>query len=345
MRPAAEYHHPMRRLPLLLLVVFGCGPKPIDTPATPAVPPPAAGLRGLCVVRDQLAWASGTDATVIRTADGGTTWQTLAVPGAAGLDFRDVEAFGAKTAYLLAAGPGDKSRIYKTTDAGATWELQLTNPDANGFLDALAFWDEAHGLCLGDPVDGRFQLFATSDGVTWAKLPREGLPRANDGEGAFAASGTCLICRGHSDAWFVTGGKSARVFHSTDRGRSWTAADVPVTHGPESAGCFSIAFRDDKNGVTVGGDYKTPDEAGANAAYTTDGGKTWAPAMTQLPFRSCVAWSGKEWVAVGTSGEHNSPDGRAWNANLKENWSSVAFDPSGRGFAVGPKGAVVRLGR
>src|SRR5581483_3734783 len=102
------------------------------------------------------------------------------------------------------------------------------------------------------------------------------LPAALPGEAAFAASGSCLIARGEADAWFVTGGgKAARVFRSTDRGRSWEASETPVAAGAASAGAFSIAFRDREHGMIVGGDYKKPDEAGATAAFTSDGGKTW----------------------------------------------------------------------
>ena len=232
-----------------------------------------ADLRGLSVVSPAVAWVSGTKGTVARTTDGGKTWTAGAVPGAAGLDFRDVEAFGGATAYLLSAGPGAASRVYKTTDGGKTWALQFKNPDPDGFLDALAFWDEKGGLALGDPVKGRFQLLATDDGgATWTPLPG---PAALPNEGAFAASGTCLVARGTHDAWFVTGGaKAARVFHSADRGRTWTAAETPVAAGVESAGGFSVAFRDRDHGIVVGGDYRKPDVAGTNAAVTADGGKT-----------------------------------------------------------------------
>ena len=358
MRPASGYHQGMNtRIPSLLLLaaVVGCGAKPTDTPGIPVVQPTPgpilAGLRGLCVVNADIAWASGTDATVLRTTDGGNTWTPCPVPGADDLDFRDVEAFGDRTAYILAAGPGDKSRIYKTTDAGSTWKLQFTNPDPKGFFDALAFWDEQHGLALGDPVDGRFQLLATDDGGEhWTPLSADDLPLALKGESVFAASGTCLIARGENDAWFVTGGKAARVFHSTDRGKSWLTSDVPIACGPESAGCFSIAFRDDKNGVIVGGDYKSPNvkgATGANAAVTTDGGKTWSPAKTPTPFRSCVSWSGKRWVAVGASGLHASDDGLTWSEPYPAElgpWNSVAF-AAGHGLAAGPKGRTDRIDR
>jgi photosystem II stability/assembly factor-like uncharacterized protein len=270
------------------------------------------------------------------------------VPGADKLDFRDVEAFGESTAYLLSAGPGGDSRIYKTTDGGKTWATQWQNPDPAGFFDALAFWDEKTGLALGDPVKGRFQLVATDDGgAHWNPIPAKDLPSALPDEGAFAASGTCLIVRGEKDAWFVTGGaKVARVFHSTDRGRTWTATETPVKAGIASAGIFSIAFRDKEHGMIVGGDYRKADGTDATAAVTTDGGKTWKLIASPLPYRSAVAWAKDRWVVVGTSGSSVSLDGgKTWKDLDRESYNAVAFAPSGEGWAVGPKGRIAKLVR
>src|SRR5438270_12693982 len=82
-----------------------------------------AGLRGLSVVNEKIVWASGTGGTVIRTIDGGKTWNVMTVSGAEKLDFRDIEAFDANTAYILSIGNGESSRIYKTVDGGKTWQL------------------------------------------------------------------------------------------------------------------------------------------------------------------------------------------------------------------------------
>lgn len=303
-------------------------------------------FRGLCVVSSDVAWVSGTGGTFARTTDGGKTWSAATVPGAEKLDFRDVEAFGEATAYLLSAGPGDASRIYKTTDGGKSWALQFKSADPAAFFDAIAFWDEKNGLALGDPVKGRFQLLVTADGgAGWKPLEAKELPPALPGEGAFAASGTCLITRGDKDAWFVTGGaKKGRVFHSTDRGQHWEVGETPVDAGAESAGIFSIAFRDRQHGLIVGGDYRKPDETGATAAITSDGGKTWKLLDKQLPFCSVVAWAKDRWVAVGTSGSHVSQDdGVTWKRLDRENYNSVAFTATGDGWAVGPKSRVAKF--
>src|SRR5689334_14288061 len=155
-----------------------------------------ADFRGVCAVGPDVAWVSGTKGTFARTTDGGKTWSVGTVPGADKLDFRDVEAFGADTAYLLSAGPGEDSRVYKTTDGGKTWKLQFKNAEPKAFFDAIAFWDEKHGIALSDPVDGKFLLVATDDGgATWAPLAEKSRPAALPNEGCFAASGTCLVTR------------------------------------------------------------------------------------------------------------------------------------------------------
>ena len=160
-------------------------------------------LRGISVLPNQVAWASGTHGTYLRTTDGGTSWHAAQVPSAEALDFRDVEAFSADLAYLLSAGPGEQSRIYKTTDAGKTWALQFTNKNPKGFFDCMAFWDRDHGIALGDPVTDnsgklKFELITTGNGgTTWEPLTPESLPPAIEGEGAFAASGTCITVQGN----------------------------------------------------------------------------------------------------------------------------------------------------
>jgi hypothetical protein len=115
-------------------------------------------LRAVSASSGNVAWASGNKGTVLRTADGGAHWAVLAVPGAEALDFRDIEATSERTAYILSIGAGDKSRIFKTTDAGTTWVQQFVNADPNAFYDAIAFWDEQNGLAVGDPVEGRFTM-------------------------------------------------------------------------------------------------------------------------------------------------------------------------------------------
>ena len=299
-----------------------------------------------------IAWASGNGGTYARTTDGGVTWQAAVVPGASQLDFRDVQAVNANTACLLSIGPGDQSRIYKTTDGGRGWALQFTSQTPKAFFDAFAFWDAHTGIAISDPVEGRFILIKTSDGgATWKELPGEGLPPALEGEGAFAASGTCVAVQGKMNVWFGTGGAAtARVFRSTDGGITWKVASTPITAGNASSGIFSIAFKDARNGVIVGGDYRKENEAGDNVATTTNGGFTWTLAKGPRPsgFRSAVAYvpgtRGPMLVAVGPSGsDYSLDDGASWVSLGSMGFHAVSFAGVDAGWAVGESGRIAKL--
>jgi len=306
-----------------------------------------ASLRGLAAVSPTIAWASGTRGTWLRTEDGGSTWISGQIPGAATLDFRDLHALDARTAFLMSIGPGPQSRIYKTADAGLHWQLLFTNPDAHGFFDAIAFWDPNHAIVVGDPVDGRMAVFTTEDGG--AHWTRRQTPPALEGEGAFAASGTCLIARAPSEAWFATGGKgAARVFHSTDGGRTWSVASTPIRSDSASAGIFSLDFSDPLHGIAVGGDYTRPEDSAHNIALTADGGRTWSEPSGTPPagFRSAVLYlpDARLWIATGTSGSDLSSDGgRTWRTFDHGAFNALAFASRGAGWAVGPQGRIAAI--
>jgi photosystem II stability/assembly factor-like uncharacterized protein len=258
-------------------------------------------LRGVSAVSREIAWASGTHGTYLRTLDGGRTWTPAQVPDAGALDFRAVVAFSADEAFLMSAGPGEQSRIYHTSDGGKNWQLQFTNSNPKGFFDSMVFWDAKHGVVLGDPIADdsgtlKVEVLMTDDGQNWRVIPPARLPAAMEGEGAFAASNTCLaiLDGGDQNIWLATGGKVARVFHSGDRGLTWEVFETPIVHGADSAGTFSIAFRDAMHGVIAGGDYKRPRDDGPNLAFTEDGGKTWRlSTLHSLVYFSAVAYDRK----------------------------------------------------
>ncbi len=306
-------------------------------------------LRGLAVLDAHHAWTSGSGGTVLRTQDG-ERWEKLSVTGAEELDFRDLEVLDASTVVLMSAGPGEASRIYRSVDSGTTWGLVHKNPEKDGFYDAIAFWDARNGILFGDPVDGRFVVRVTGDGGrTWYPPKGMRMPEALPGEGAFAASGTCLtVSKGGREAWFVTGGaKIARVFRTQDRGETWSVAEAPVLAGKATAGLFSVAFSDAMHGFVAGGDYKDAKLAALNGARTEDGGKTWlsAPMAPSGFFSAVVGVPGNraDFVAVGLAGSAVSHDaGRTWTRWGDLPLNAVAFLDSQIGWAVGPKGTIVK---
>jgi photosystem II stability/assembly factor-like uncharacterized protein len=322
----------------LCLAQLACGQKPQTSGVD-------VQLRGISAVSDKVAWASGAKGTVLRTLDGGATWQRLEIVGAEALDFRDIQAFDQNTAFVLSIGPGDQSRIYKTADGGKIWHRQFTNSDPKAFYDCFAFWDSTHGIAVSDSVDSKFPLITTSDGMNWNPVAVKKMPPALPTEGAFAASGTCIATFGKNDVWFGTGGPAARVFHSADRGLTWTVAETPIIHGAASQGIFSLAFWTAKDGVAVGGDYKEPTKGESIAAITHDGGKTWKLTPKQPEgYRSAVAaGTAHALIAVGTSGVDSSPDrGNSWNPMITEDLNALSFEGSS-GWAVGPAGKIITI--
>jgi photosystem II stability/assembly factor-like uncharacterized protein len=332
-------------------------------------------LRGVSAVTKKIAWASGTHGTYLRTTDGGRSWRSAQVPGAGALDFRGVVAFSVDEAFLMSAGPGEQSRIYHTADAGQHWSLQFTASNPKSFFDSMALWDSRHGVVLGDPIPDesgklKFELLLTDDGQTWHALVAPQLPPAKEGEGAFAASNTCLAILSSSttvpgtpdpNIWFATGGRAARVFHSADRGQTWQVTDAPIVQGPDSAGIFSIAFRDATHGVIAGGDYKHPDQDGPNLAFTTDGGKTWtlsplrplayfsAAAYDRSPTRSSIKGDLRERIfLVGHDFifDFRPPQDPTRISPRKKSgmqFNAISSYPEGGALIVGPKGSIARL--
>jgi photosystem II stability/assembly factor-like uncharacterized protein len=305
-----------------------------------------ARLRGVSAPDVNVVWASGTDGTIIRTTDGGRTWKRLTIPDASTLDFRDIDAFDDRTAYALSIGPGQASRIYKTSDGGGTWTLQFRNDDPKAFYDAIAFRDSRRGFAFSDSVDGQFVILRTDDGGrTWTRVMASGLPAALAGEGAYAASGSNIAIVGDT-IWIGT--SRSRVLRSDDGGRTFTVWQTPLPTS-DSAGIFSIAFRDATRGIVVGGDFQKPAEAVNNAAITIDGGRTWASVYGLGGFRSAIAHVGGDshtWIAVGPSGADLSrDDGRSWTAVPGPGFHAVAAVPRANVvWAVGEKGSAGRLG-
>ena len=250
----------------------------------------------------------------------------------------------------MSIGNGPASRIYKTIDAGKTWNQQFKNEDPKAFLDAMSFWDANHGIAFGDSVDKQFYILTTTDGGhTWSRVPATNLPPAQGNEGAFAASGTNIALFGKSYAWIGTGAAAkSRVLRTTDGGRTWRVADTPLASGP-SSGIFSIAFRDAKHGVIAGGDYKKESEAVDNLAVTSDGGVTWTLVKGLSGFRSVVAYvpgmKTPALIALGPSGgDYSLDDGRTWQPIDGPGFDTFSFVRGKQlGWGAGAEGKLGKL--
>ncbi|MEU0988799.1 oxidoreductase [Streptomyces sp. NPDC005953] len=307
-------------------------------------------FRGLAAVSRTTAWVAGSKGTVLRTADAGRSWRNVSPPGAEGLEFRDVEAFDQRRAVVLAIGEGEASRVLRTSDGGATWTESFRNADPRAFYDCMTFFDSRHGLALSDPVDGAFRILATRDGGrSWRVLPSAGMPPAQQGEAGFAASGQCLVSSGPRDVWFATGGgATARVFHSADRGSTWSVTESGIPAADPARGVFALAFHGRGHGLAVGGDYRTGQPSPQAAAVSRDGGRNWRPATSPPPaYRSGVTWlphTSVAALAVGPTGTDLTVDGgRNWHTVDTGSYDTVDCAADTGCWASGEKGRVARL--
>ena len=308
----------------------------------------AALFIGMSVVDANTVWVAGQPGLWGRTLDGGSTWTVAAVPGAETLAFRDIHAFSAEEAFILSIGNGSASRIYHTVDGGGTWTLSFRNEDPDAFFDCLSFWDRERGFAFSDSHDGEFTLIRTGDGgVTWSRVDPAGIPDARPGEGAFAASGTCVETGSDGVGWFVTGASAVdtRVMRTADYGRTWSEAPTPVPSANKTEGLASIAFFDALRGAVFG---SAEGDGAVNVATTSDGGATWNPAGRAL---EGVVYGGAvvpgtptpTLVVVSPRGSAYSPDeGATWIAFDTANYWTVSFLNADVGWAGG-RGRISRM--
>src|SRR2546427_2555200 len=361
-----------RSLTLFLIPAFACtvlsaqeaSPAHLHQPTlTPQNSGTTNGLISVWPVNPQVVWACGRNGTFTVTTDGGQTWNASVVPGAETLQFRDVQAFSARVAYLMSIGNNPTDfRVYKTLDGGATWTIQFENQIPLGFYDGFAFWTPQRGILHGDSVNGVFPDLRTIDGMTWQDISSN-MPPVLPGEFSFASSGTCVTTEGGRNAWIATGGSDiARVLATRDGGDTWNAYDAPLFSSP-SAGAFTVAFRDPWHGIVGGGDLDPSDPNSAGTAISEDGGRIWKltnkPPVTGAIFGLSYLHRVGNGEGQGEGDERGRPvvitandGGAAWTPDEGSTWFTlrdvtgywaVAFANPQAGWLVGTDGRILKI--
>ncbi|MFT3980872.1 MAG: oxidoreductase [Ferruginibacter sp.] len=298
------------------------------------------GMRGLSVVDDKTVWVSGTNGMVGRSLDSGNTWKWFTVKGFEKTDFRDIEAFNETTAVIM--GIDAPAHILRTNDGGETWQLVFKDTTKGMFLDAMEFWNEQSGIVIGDPLKGRFYIARTFDGGnTWQGIPEQNKPVADSGEACFAASGTNIRKLNNAEAIFITGGLTSNV-HVRDK-----KINLPLIQGKETTGANSIAVKNKKTWMVVGGDFNTRDSSTKNAAITFNGGKSWiTPVIPPGGYRSCVEYiRKKEWITCGLNGvDISKDDGKTFTNISREGFHVVQKAKKGNAvYFAGWNGRIGKL--
>ncbi len=297
-------------------------------------------LRGLSVVDNKTVWVSGSNGTVGRSLDSGHTWKWMTVKGFEKTDFRDIEAFDKTTAVIM--GIAEPAYILRTIDGGDSWQVVFENKNKGMFLDAMEFWNEQAGIVIGDPINGRFFIARTFDGgQTWQGIPEKLSPIADSGEACFASSGTNIRKLTKKEAVFITGGLVSNV-HIRD-----TKKRLPLADGKESTGANSIAVKNKKTWMIVGGDFNTKDSTTRNSVITFDAGKTWvSPAAPPTGYRSCVEYlRKKQWITCGINGvDISNDDGKTFSNISREGFHVVRKAKKGKAvYFAGSGGRIGKL--
>jgi photosystem II stability/assembly factor-like uncharacterized protein len=245
---------------------------------------------------------------------------------------------------LLALSISAPARLYKLSRKSQNPILVYEEDHEKAFYDSMGFWNDEEGVAIGDPTDGCMSVIITRDGGnSWVKLSCDDLPKAKEGEAAFAASDSNIAIVG-DNTWVATGGKASRVMYSPDKGKTWKVYETPVVQGLETTGMYSIDFYDDKNGFAIGGDYTKAADSSANKIRTSDGGKTWKlVAQNQSPgYRSCVQYvpnsNAKQLVAIGFKGiDYSNDAGDSWTHLSDEGFYTIRFLNDSVAYAAGNK--------
>lgn len=331
---------------ICLLFLFSCGKKETFTPRNFSTievetmySDSLLSIRAIDILNDgSLAFAANEGVFGLYNPKK-NMWQTsVQAYDTLNLEFRAV-AHTATDFFMLSIE--NPALLYKTGDNGKM-ELVYKEHSEGVFYDAMLFWNDKEGIAVGDRMNGCLSIIITRDGGnTWKKITCDNLPKAERGEGAFAASNTNIKIIGNS-TWIGT--TAGNIYMSDDKGLTWKVVKTPIGSAKPTEGIYSIDFYDELNGFAIGGDYTYPDANAANKIKTSDGGKTWQlVAENQDPgYSSCVQYipnsNAKALVAVGLKGiDFSNDSGATWKHLSDEPFHTIRFLNDSLAYAAGSK--------
>ncbi|MFT5602496.1 MAG: hypothetical protein ACI9N1_002753 [Flavobacteriales bacterium] len=305
-------------------------------------------------IKDGIGYISGSNSqTPEVNLKTGSVYRFLHNGAIPNMEFRDIHRTNNSSLNMSIVKP---SGLF-TRCSDASRQSSISPPDTIGFftryahtdtlcfLDGMDFWNDSVGIVFGDPLDGYpFALKTNDGGTSWNRIAEEKLPKSLEVEAGFAASGTSIVCVGEGVGYIGLGGEQARIFKTTDYGDTWKATNTNMLQGEAGMGIYSMSFKDELNGVAVGGNWENT-TCGDSKIYTNDGGLTWQSGLGVQEYRSCVTyWKDGIYISTGTSGTDISyDDGAHWQMLDTLGFNSIAFMDNGQGIGVGNRGLIRKL--
>ncbi len=286
----------------------------ITTPSVPALPSRSVTnyvhapdpLTCWAVLRDTAGSTSTTGLNkVMLTVDGAASWATKTMPvtgaaSVANLVPASVWGVSATKAFIpMFSATGGNGKLMRTINGGTAWTSAIAGSfvgTQGGFPDFTVFFNANEGVTVGDPTSSYFEIWRTTDGgTTWTRVPSANIAAPLNPEeygltDAFAVNG--------DHAWFGT--TLGRMYHTSDKGLTWTAASTPYQNGATLATSFGIstmAFESATTGfAATNGTNASPSTPHRfpELIKTTDGGATWTivptPGADTIKTHSSIAY-------------------------------------------------------
>ncbi len=279
----------------------------------------------LSAVNDDVCWAIGQKVPInalpyegyIRTDDGGTTWLCDSIPGLTNSYLAQIFPIDATTAYATAykvAGQTGSRGVYRTTDAGSTWDRQSAYNFSQIGPTYIHFFDARNGVVIGNPG---LESYTTSDGgEVWSRVT---MPSTLDDESTLSIGDA--ICASGNSLWFAT---NRRLFTSTDMGNTWTwLLNEPAYYDWRPV----IAFQDPQTGIYTLKENPVPTGAGHLYRKTTNGGMNWTvlsdPILDNLAPTSVQYIPGTASTYIVTGGGSPGTRGTALTTDAGETWTLI----------------------
>jgi len=287
-------------------------------------------LRYLSFIDSLTGWSAGEAGTIIRTTDGGNTWDiqnSTVQTFISDIFFLDKNLGWATTAKDVFPF---NSMILRTTNGGNDWHAE-NFPDSSEYIRTVFFFDSLNGL-----AGGTYIAHTSDGGNTWieAEIDSNMVSEFPVYNFNFFNTDFGYACGGFIDQTGV-------IWRTTNSGLNWSAQGVNVDE------VFDIYILDSLNAITLSGDpegfYPIAD------IKTTNAGSSWSNdtlSFFGLSFAIDFRTYNEGWSASGYKFLLTTNRGETWN-EFQTPDNSIVFDlqftDSRNGYAVGDNGIVLKF--